>query len=244
MKENKYDDPEFFNQYKSMPRSSIGLEAAGEWHQLKILFPNVKNKSVLDLGCGFGWHARYAQENGAKRIVGVDISEKMLTEARTFDNQSRIEYLCSSMENINFPPQSFDVIVSSLALHYVQDFHAICHKAYELLTPGGVFLFSVENPIFTSNEKQQWIMNDDGSIAHWPVSQYFNEGLITTNFLGSDVKKYHRTYTSYISALLGVGFTLKALVEPTPSQQMLEAIDGMKYELKRPMMLIISVSKD
>lgn len=49
-----YDDTDFFNAYATMARSQKGLEAAGEWHQLKLLFPNLKGKSVLDLGCGYG----------------------------------------------------------------------------------------------------------------------------------------------------------------------------------------------
>ena len=66
MKENKYDDPAFFNQYKSMARSQGGLAAAGEWHELKKLLPDFNGKRVLDLGCGFGWHCRYAVEHGAR----------------------------------------------------------------------------------------------------------------------------------------------------------------------------------
>ncbi|WP_313381455.1 class I SAM-dependent methyltransferase [Proteiniphilum saccharofermentans] len=78
MKENKYDDLTFFEQYEKMNRSQKGLEAAGEWYVLKNMLPDFTGKDVLDLGCGFGWHCRYAIENGAKSVVGVDISEKML----------------------------------------------------------------------------------------------------------------------------------------------------------------------
>lgn len=63
MKQNKYDDAVFFSEYEKMPRSVKGLEGAGEWPVLKSLFPELKNKSVLDLGCGFGWHCRYAREH-------------------------------------------------------------------------------------------------------------------------------------------------------------------------------------
>lgn len=82
MKQNKYDDTNFFSAYKQMPRSIGGLEAAGEWHVLQPLIPDLHNKSVLDLGCGFGWHCLYAREQQASSVVGVDISEKMLQEAR------------------------------------------------------------------------------------------------------------------------------------------------------------------
>ena len=47
---NEYDNSEFFSRYAQMPRSRAGLSAAGEWHQLRPLFPELLGKSVLDLG--------------------------------------------------------------------------------------------------------------------------------------------------------------------------------------------------
>ena len=62
MKQNKYDDPGFFANYSQMARSIGGLDAAGEWPALHALLPKLHDKNVLDLGCGFGWHCRYARE--------------------------------------------------------------------------------------------------------------------------------------------------------------------------------------
>lgn len=65
MKQNKYDDSGFFDKYSQMPRSIGGLEAAGEWGAFRSLLPGLRGKRVLDLGCGFGWHCRYAREQQA-----------------------------------------------------------------------------------------------------------------------------------------------------------------------------------
>ena len=81
MIENKYDDETFFAKYSAFPRSVHGLKAAGEWHELKKLLPDFAEKRVLDLGCGFGWHCFYAAEHGAKQVLGIDVSEKMLKTA-------------------------------------------------------------------------------------------------------------------------------------------------------------------
>ena len=92
MKENKYDDEKFFNQYSQMSRSVNGLKGAGEWHVLKKMLPDFKGKRVLDLGCGFGWHCQYAIEHGAEHALGIDISEKMLEGAITANKAYRCDY--------------------------------------------------------------------------------------------------------------------------------------------------------
>lgn len=83
MKQNKYDDNVFFQKYSQMDRSVKGLEGAGEWKTLERLLPDFHDKHVLDLGCGFGWHCRYAAEHGAASVLGVDISAKMIAKARS-----------------------------------------------------------------------------------------------------------------------------------------------------------------
>ena len=82
MKKNIYEDPEFFIKYSDMPRSIGGLDAAGEWPSFRALLPELRGKRLLDLGCGFGWQSRYAREQQAQSVVGVDLSEKMLARAK------------------------------------------------------------------------------------------------------------------------------------------------------------------
>lgn len=81
MKENKYDNEEFFLKYSQMDRSKRGLKGAGEWSELQKVLPDFASKRVLDLGCGYGWHCIYAAEHGAESVTGIDISEKMLETA-------------------------------------------------------------------------------------------------------------------------------------------------------------------
>lgn len=115
MKQNKYDDNVFFQKYSQMDRSVKGLEGAGEWKTLERLLPDFHDKHVLDLGCGFGWHCRYAAEHGAASVLGVDISAKMIAKARSMGNEGIIEYRCMPMEDILLPEASFDIVLSSLA---------------------------------------------------------------------------------------------------------------------------------
>ena len=240
---NKYDDEKFFDKYSKMARSVYGLKGAGEWHELKKMLPDLEGKSVLDLGCGFGWHCKYAAQHGAKDIVGIDSSERMLAQAEKINADKNIEYRKASIEELQVNSEAFDVVISSLALHYVEDFQQVCEKVHHGLREKGYFVFSVEHPIFSAYGNQQWYTDESGKILHWPVDNYFYEGKRESNFLGEEVTKYHRTLTSYIGTLLKCGFEIIDVVEPMPPKEMLDEVEGMRDELRRPMMLLISARK-
>lgn len=243
MKENKYDDNVFFSKYSQMERSVKGLQGAGEWHELKKMFPDLKDKTLLDIGCGFGWHCKYAIQNGATHVIGIDLSKKMIEKAMMQNNDSKIEYRQCAIEDYEYPENTFDIVISSLTLHYIESFDFVCKKVFQTLKNNGHFIFSVEHPIFTSNGTQEWEYNEDGSIKHWPVDHYFDERIIHSNFLGEEVIKYHKTLTHFINTLIENNFTIKKLVEPQPEKKMLEENESMCDELRRPMMLLISAQK-
>lgn len=242
MKENKYDDKVFFEKYGTMSRSKEGLSGAGEWEALRDVLPDFEKKSVLDLGCGYGWHSNYAMERGASSVVGVDISVKMLEVAKKKKKFSEIEYICCPIEDVEFPDKSFDIIISSLAFHYIEDYEELIENLYKMLKSNGTLVFTVEHPVFTSYGTQDWYYNDKGEIMHFPLDNYFYEGKRIANFLGEKVIKYHRTLTSYLNTLLLSGFVINHIVEPQPPESMKE-IPGMIDEMRRPMMLIVSAIK-
>ena len=244
MKENRYDDDVFFKKYSDMPRSLGGLDSAGEWATLKPLLPDFNGKDVLDLGCGFGWHAGYASDMGARRIIAVDISKKMLEHARQINDRANIEYINLAFEDSQFEKGSFDIVLCSLMLHYLPSYEDFIDKVHSWLRRGGILAFTVEHPIFTAKGDQDWFYDESGNIMHFPVDNYFYEGQRDAVFLGEHVIKYHRTLTTYLNLTLQKGFRLLNVVEPKPTDEMLSEIPQMKEELKRPMMLIVIAKKE
>ena len=242
MKQNMYDNDLFFEKYSQMGRSTKGLSGAGEWSELQKLLPDFEGKRVLDLGCGYGWHCLYAASNGASKVVGVDISKKMLAVAKEKSEGLNIEYECAAMEDLELEEHSFDVVISSLAFHYIKDFEAVVKKIHEWLAPNGEFIFSVEHPVFTAEGSQDWYYNEEGEILHFPVDHYYYEGKREAVFLGEKIIKYHRTLTTYINTLLAMGFEIQNFMEPQPPKEMINE-PGMKDEMRRPMMLLIRVKK-
>lgn len=235
---NEYDNEKFFQEYAKMPRSKEGLSAAGEWHQLKPLFPPLHGKSVLDLGCGYGWHCRFSVENGAEHVLGIDLSRKMIEEAYSRNPDGRIEYRVCGIEEYEYPENAWDCVVSNLALHYIEDIGQVFRKVYRTCKPGGTFLFNIEHPVFTAGVGQDWIYAEDGKPRYWPVDGYFLPGERKTRFLGCDVAKQHHTLTQIVMGLLDAGFEIQALEEAVPPEDMM-GIPGMEDELRRPMMLLI-----
>ncbi|MFB9330283.1 class I SAM-dependent methyltransferase [Paenibacillus aurantiacus] len=240
MKQNKYDDAGFFANYSQMPRSVGGLEAAGEWHEFRAMLPDLSGKRVLDLGCGFGWHCRYAREHGAASVVGVDLSANMLERARAMTDDPAIDYRQLAMEDIDFADGAFDVVLSSLAFHYIADFAELCRRVYRYLAPGGAFVFSVEHPIFTARAAQDWHYGPNGERLHWPLDDYHEEGARQARFLDNDVVKYHRTVSTQLNALLAAGFAITKLSELPPTPELAAA---WKDEFRRPMFLLVAVRK-
>lgn len=236
-----YDDQTFFKAYGKLPRSVDGLKVAGEWPALKRLIPDLKGKKVLDLGCGYGWHCQYFAENGAE-VIGLDASEKMIAQDRQKNNHQNITYVVGSMENLDFPAEQFDLVFSSLAIHYLADFPKLVQDVRRILRPSGQFLFSVEHPIYTSRKEQDFIYDANGQALFFPVDNYFKTGARQTHFLGSPVEKFHRTVEDFIEPLLENGFSLRHLVEPVPTSEVIQQFHW-ENELRRPMMLIISAEK-
>ena len=135
--QNIYDDPDFFAGYAKLPRSERGLGIVYEWAAFQRLLPaSLADKRVLDLGCGLGYFAREARARGARQVVGVDLSERMLDEARRRTTDAGIVYVRASLEAFSAEPAAFDLVVSSLALHYIADYAGLVRRDRHLAGAG------------------------------------------------------------------------------------------------------------
>lgn len=239
MSQNIYDDPEFFAGYSRLPRSVGGLASAPEWPVLRAMMPDVRGLRIVDLGCGFGWFCRWAHENGASEVLGIDLSEKMLARARPATPVTAITYLQADLATLELSARSFDLAYSSLAIHYLEDVTRFFAKVRAALVPGGNFVFSTEHPIFMASHNARWLSDADGRPT-WPVDSYLAEGPRTTEWFTPGVVKYHRTLGTTLNALIGAGFTITHVEEfgPTPAQ-IADNPDLVK-ERERPMFLLVS----
>ncbi|MFJ6323927.1 MULTISPECIES: class I SAM-dependent methyltransferase [unclassified Rhizobium] len=239
MTQNIYDDPGFFEGYSRLQRSVSGLAGAAEWPAIRAMLPDLHGLDVVDLGCGFGWFCRWAAEQGAASVLGLDVSDKMLARACAETADSCVRYDRADLEKLQLPKASFDLAYSSLAFHYIEDFAGLLATIRKALKPGGRLIFSIEHPIYMAPRQPEWLTEEDGGKT-WPLNGYQIEGKRLTNWLAEGVVKQHRTMGTTLNSLIRSGFAIAHVEEWSPSDEDLAAHPDWVIERERPMFLLIS----
>ncbi|MGH2354854.1 MAG: class I SAM-dependent methyltransferase [Chloroflexota bacterium] len=242
--QNIYDDPCFFAGYSQLERFGSGWATAVEHPSFMGLLPDVAGKRVLDLGCGAGQLAYHLAEAGAAEVIGVDLSERMLGLARSERAHPRVTYLRQAIEDVAFPPERFELVVSSLAFHYVEDYPALVRRIARWLTPGGVLVYSTEHPIYTARDPADgWVLDGEGRRLHWALDDYAEEGLREQRWFVEGVRKYHRTMATLLNGLIEAGLTVERVLEPVPDADWLQRRPEFLHERRRPIFLLVRARK-
>ena len=241
MAQNIYDNPAFFEGYSGLPRSVHGLAGAAEWESVRALLPPLAGRRIVDLGCGFGWFARYAAEEGAASVLGLDLSENMIARAKVETVSPAVRYEIADLDTLDLPEGAFDLAYSSLAFHYIADFDRLVRTVHAALTPGASFVFTIEHPIYMAPSQPDWA--EVGGRQVWPLDDYLVEGRRTTNWLAEGVVKHHRTLGTTLNVLVAAGFVIRHVEEWRPSEQQLAEHPEWRAELNRPMFLLIACAR-
>ena len=244
-RQNIFDNETFFSGYKALRDSDCNANDLIEQPAMRKLMPDLNGKSVLDLGCGYGHNCIDFVNRGAARVVGIDISEKMLAVAKEESAHSKIEYRNMSMTDISNLDEKFDFIYSSLAFHYIKDFDAFARDMYSVLNSGGQLLFSQEHPIITStvDGAGHFNKNENGEKVSYTFSNYNQPGERRIHWYVDGVIKYHRTFSNIINALAKAGFVIEEVCEPTPEKWVIEKVPAWIKEYIKPNFLIVKAKK-
>ncbi|OOF67583.1 class I SAM-dependent methyltransferase [Rodentibacter caecimuris] len=221
MMKSVYDIEHFFELYQKLRANPNSLNEIVEKPTMFSLLPELNDKRLLDLGCGTGEHLQYYLQQNAKYVVGIDLSANMLKQARHnlqkyISNQNRFTLHQLSMENLSqIPENDFDVITSSFAFHYVENFSAFLAQITQKLTYGGILIFSQEHPITTChNQGERWEKNAQKIQIAYRLNYYRDEGLRERNWFGEPFKTYHRTMATILNSLISAGFSIEQVEEP------------------------------
>lgn len=240
--QNIYDDPDFLAGYSTLDRQVLGLDGAAEWPVLRSLLPDIAGRRVVDLGCGFGWFSRWAQEHGATSVLGVDISTNMLERARSETTAASIEYRCLDLDVLDLDPGSADLVFSSLTLHYVRDLNRLLATVAASLVPGGSLVFSVEHPIFSAPTSQEFESGVNGERI-WPLNNYLVEGERVRRWFVDGVVKEHRTVATYVNTVIDANLVVDRVVEWGPSPADVASQPELADDRHRPWFLLLRAIK-
>lgn len=249
MKQNIYDNEIFFKGYNNMRQEKRNTSANDliEIPTIRLMLPPLTNKKILELGCGFGENCSYFILKGASYVLGTDISNNMINLAKETNQNEKIDYKVLAMEDISNIKEKFDLVVSSLAVHYIEDFDKLLNDVYELLNDGGYFIFSQEHPIGTS-----LILNDEcngqdniniGNKNYFLVSDYNRNGQRIVDWNNCQVIKYHRNFSSIINSIIKSKFQIEEIIEPTPSDEVLKIKPKYQNQFDKPYFLFIKLIK-
>ncbi|NLW03265.1 MAG: class I SAM-dependent methyltransferase [Clostridiaceae bacterium] len=243
--QNIYDNQEFFDGYKKLRSNPASANVIVEKPALFSLAPDLRGKSVLDLGCGYGENCVRFLELGARKVMGLDISAKMLEVARKENSSPNIQYVNKSMTDLNEITETFDVVFSSLAVHYIEDFDKLVKDVYDHLNLGGYFIFSQEHPLTTALlTDNYWTRNTDNEYIHYNLTTYSIEGERKTNWIVNGVIKYHRTFSSIVNTLSDTGFIIEKMLEPSPGNDIMEQYPAYKRYIHKPDFLLVKARKN
>ncbi len=242
MAQNIYDTPEFFEGYSRLNRSVHGLDGAPEWPAIRVMLPDIRGRRVVDLGCGFGWFARWARMEGASHVLGLDLSENMLARAKADTVDPAVQYARADLDSLELPEGEYDLAYSSLTFHYIADFGRLARMVFRALTPGAHLVFTIEHPIYMASTHPGWLVRKDGPKT-WPVDNYAVEGARTTDWLAKGVVKQHRTLGTTLNTLITSGFAIREVQEWHPTPEQVAERPALAEEMERPMMVLISAQR-
>ena len=240
--QNIYDNPTFFDGYKKLRDNPDNANILEEKPALFSLAPDLTGKAVLDLGCGFGENCAEFMRLGARRVVGIDISEKMLEIAR--QENTGIECIRADMSDLSSLDEQFDVVFSSLAVHYIMDFCSFAAGVARIMARGGVFVFSQEHPLTTAPiTGASWTWDEKTNRLHYNLSDYMRSGQRSTTWIVDNVVKYHRPFSEIANALFANGFSIEKMLEPTPTDETIKRIPKYAKNMDKPNFLVIKARK-
>ena len=250
MKENIYDNDSFFDNYIAMrnDKENISANEVVEMPAIYEALPDLKGKRVLDLGCGYGNNCKKAIELGASYVLGLDISKNMINLANKTNKDNNIEYQVLAMEDIDQIKEKFDVVISSLAFHYVENYDKLLKDIYRLLNKDGELIFSQEHPLTTgtilteaTNFKSKVKFGDK---EYKIISDYNTNGPRTATWFEASYTKYHRNMSTIINGLIDNNYKLIKVIEPIATEENVKK--NLKYlnQLNVPYFMIIIAKKE
>ncbi len=180
---------------------------------------DVRGLDVADLGCGEGYCTRELKSRGAKSMIGIELSQKMVDAANAAEREAPlgIEYRQGDVRKLELDSDKYDLVTAVFVFNYVvyADMLAALHEIYRITKPGGAFVFSIPHPSFPFiGKKQAPFYFDFEGRGYFSGRDSKNEGEIhCVDGTKLRVQMIHKPLEDYFTALRAVGFTKMPIVK-------------------------------
>ncbi|HEY9778520.1 MAG TPA: class I SAM-dependent methyltransferase [Planktothrix sp.] len=220
------------------------------------MLPEVKGLRGLDIGCGEGHNTRLVAQRGAM-MIAIDVSETFVSHAQATETEKplNIEYGIASATELPYPDQTFDFVMSTMALMDIAESDQALAEAFRVLKRGGFFQFSICHPCFQT-PRWEWVERD-GEIIGIICGDYFKKhnGFVEEwTFSGApaelvgkhanfQVPRFDRTLSEWINSLTSIGFKIDQIEEPIPTEEAAEKHPTLKKYRNIPFFMHFRCSK-
>ncbi len=209
--------------------SNIAHEYLEKPAMYKIL-PNLEGKDILCIGCGTGEECAHLKSLGANRVVGIDISEGMIKQAKKAFPE--IEFFVMDMEKLDFVDSTFDFVYSSLTFHYVQSWINLLNEINRVLKIDGLLQFSTTHPLLDNACKNK-DENETSRIIGYRKNKlsktieifgdYFNNEIRSDSWSTDfTISFFARPISQMTDELKETNFQIERIVEPKPLEAVKE----------------------
>jgi ubiquinone/menaquinone biosynthesis C-methylase UbiE len=179
-----------------MERIVPNVETYGTYqeHYARYTFASnfCKNKIVLDVACGVGYGVYHLIKNGAKSVIGIDISKDSIAYANTHYTGPKIEFIVGDATKLPISDNFFDVIVSFETIEHVREYEKYLSECKRVLKAGGVFICSTPNKVHET-------ISNPYHIREFYLDDFYD--MMDRNF--RDVKLYGQLYSSIVITIGG-----------------------------------------
>ena len=229
----QYD--KFTKNYFKLRQDMFRKGSNKEFYVMLELLGNIKNKKILDLGCGFGDYAKVYSKKRAK-VTGIDASQNMIDFAKS-QNIPNTKFLVGNLEEKWPFDEKFDIITSSLVLGHIKNKKFFFKECSRLLKKGGIVVFSMGNPLFHQEKNLIGKIKIFGKRKIF--GNYFERRRVIRNW-GKDMKVefYHQPLEDYFRYFLENGFELLSFREPNTQKFIKNS-----WHSKNPTFLVFKLKK-
>jgi SAM-dependent methyltransferase len=195
-----YGDPDLAAAYARISAANL-CNARYERPALRDVVGSPAGLDLLDAGCAAGEHAAWFAERGA-RVTALDASPAMVALARERVRATARVMRHDLRDPLPFAPQSFDAVVSSLTLHYLERWQPALREFRRVLRPRGRLIFSTHHPFVTLNDGPYFALHEISE--RWSG---FGDEAVPVHF-------FHRPLSQIVAEVVAAGFRISALHEP------------------------------